>query len=292
MTAPKSPQGKTCILFALPEEQKPFLAGLRRVPDSLDSVEQKFESNEPQIEAGDEVVSMLEATSFSRRTIQSKLNWRTRLKFGVSGVGMKKAEQATRELLQTGDVEALIICGFAGGLHPELEPGDLILADSVGVSTISNLRYFPDFRMMNAAESLTIDDIPNVRIQLGPLVTTECVVIHPEAKRILAETSEAIAVDMETIGAIRAAQELGVPWLAVRAITDPLGESLPLDFNALSNHEGNVSYGKVILAVLQRPAKIPALIQLGKRSNLAAKNLASFLLALLPRLPEGEADEE
>ena len=289
MTAPKTPQGKTCILFALPEEQKPFLAGLRRVSDSADKA---LEINEPQIETDDDVVSVLEATSFTRRSVKPKLNWRTRLKFGVSGVGMKKAAQKARDLLQTGDVEALIICGFAGGLHPELEPGDLILADSVGVSNIAHLRYFPDSRMMNVAESLTTDDIPDVHIQLGSLVTTDCVVIHPEAKQKLAEATEAIAVDMETIGAIRAAQELGIPWLAVRAITDPVGESLPLDFNALSNHEGNVSYGKVFLAVLQRPAKIPALIQLGKRSTHAANNLAAFLLALLPRLPEGETDEE
>ena len=289
MTAPKTPQGKTCILFALPEEQKPFLAGLRRVSDSADEASK---INELLIETDDDVVSLLESTSFTKRIIKPKLNWRTRLKFGVSGVGMKKAAQATRDLLQSGDVEALIICGFAGGLHPELEPGDLILADSVGVSNIAHLRYFPDSQMMKVAESLTTDEIPDVRIQLGPLVTTDCVVTHPEAKRKLAEITEAIAVDMETVGAIRAAQELGIPWLAVRAITDPVGESLPLDFNALSNHEGNVSYGKVFLAVLQRPAKIPALIQLGKRSSLAANNLAAFLLALLPRLPEGETDEE
>ena len=65
-----------------------------------------------------------------------------------------------------------------------------------------------------------------------------------------------------------------------------LNEDLPFDFNALADAEGNVHRGRIVTKALLNPWKIPALIQLGQRSSLAARNLADFLQAFLDRLPE------
>ena len=61
---------------------------------------------------------------------------------------------------------------------------------------------------------------------------------------------------------------------------------MPLDFNALADANGNVDKKRVIAATLTHPWKIPALIRLGARSSLAAKNLAAFLDAYLQALPD------
>jgi adenosylhomocysteine nucleosidase len=58
------------------------------------------------------------------------------------------------------------------------------------------------------------------------LFCTTSVATTEGEKRALARPG-ALAVDMESYPIARAAAELGVPWLAVRAIVDPLASSLP-----------------------------------------------------------------
>ena len=102
----------------------------------------------------------------------------------------------------------------------------------------------------------------------------------------LAQQLDVIAVDMETFAAAEVAKEAGVPWLAVRVVTDGATDDMPFDFNAMTGADGNVNKGRVIVSALTHPHKIPALIRLGARSSLAAKKFALFLQAYLQALPD------
>lgn len=126
-----------------------------------------------------------------------------------------------------------------------------------------------------------------VPVRRGTLLTIDRILTHSDAKRALALRTQAIAVDMETAGAVQAAEAVGVPWLAVRAITDGVADDMPFDFNALADADGNVDPRRVIRAALCRPWKIPALLRLGTNSWRAARNLAVFVEALLRQIPEG-----
>ncbi len=174
----------------------------------------------------------------------------------------------------------MVVCGFAGGLSENMKPGDLILADKV---TDGTEMFLPDAALFLAAQSIRPSGI---KIERGTLVTVDKVATTTAEKRELAARTGAIAVDMETAGAVRVAEARGIPWLSVRAITDGVNDELPLDFNALANPDGSVNRGRVIRATLAQPHKIPALIRLGQRSSLAANNLAAFLVAFLQTLPE------
>lgn len=273
MTDTETPQGGTCILFALPEERKPFLAGLRLAGAKL-----LLETRTSPETLPDFLPCSLEFEGAKVIT-------------GVSGVGMLKAARMAETLIGAGGIDFLIVCGFAGALSITLQPGDLLLATSVAQASTPYNRYFPHQGLYDAAETLFMDEFGSSlkwRTLSGDLVTSISVLTTPGEKKELFELTGGFAVDMETIGAVRVAQEYGIPWLAIRAITDAANTGLPLDFNAHMDSKGNISYGKVIKAVLRSPAKIPALIQLGKRSSQAAKNLSSFLTALLRRMPEAE----
>ena len=196
-----------------------------------------------------------------------------------SGVGQKNAAASVNSYRN--GLDNLLVCGFAGGLSERLKPGDLILADKVTDGTTT---FAPNDTLLASAKSVQVS---NAKIEIGTLVTVDKVANErPQEKRELAAQTGAIAVDMETVGAVRVAQERGIPWLAVRAITDGVNDELPLDFNALANPDGSVNRGRVIRATLAQPHKIPALIRLGQRSSLAANNLAAFLVAFLQTLPE------
>jgi adenosylhomocysteine nucleosidase len=187
----------------------------------------------------------------------------------------------------------LLICGFAGGLSASAVPGSLVLADIVADSIDGGqperqshpLVYRADSRLLAIAESVRLSGIT---LQRGTLLTGSLILTRATQKEALAQrlTPRPLAVDMETLGAARVAQERGVPWLAVRAITDGLYDDMPLDFNRLADAEGNVSRVRVVQTMLVRPWTIPAVLRLGARSGRAARNLAAFIEAFLERLPE------
>jgi adenosylhomocysteine nucleosidase len=196
----------------------------------------------------------------------------------VSGVGTLKAARETTRMVEEGRIERLIVCGFGGGLTAQIRPGSLIVAERVldmTGNTAAPLTYRPDRRMLQMAAG-----------PCGDLVTVDSVVTTPDAKRALHARTQAQMVDMETAGAVKAAEQAGLPWLAVRVATDSVDEALPFDFNALADAEGNVDRGRVIRATLAQPWKIPALIRLGSRSALAAKNLTRFLELYLQQQPD------
>jgi adenosylhomocysteine nucleosidase len=117
-----------------------------------------------------------------------------------------------------------------------------------------------------------------LRVHCGHLVTVPHVVETSERKRLLLQRFPgALALDMESAGAAAVAEVEGVPWLAVRAVTDGVADDLPLVFERYANIHGETSLPRVIAAVAIRPWKVPALVLLGKRAGLAAGNLAAFV---------------
>lgn len=194
-----------------------------------------------------------------------------------SGAGAKSAERTAGSLLRDSDIRVLVICGFAGGLAADLTPGSLLIARDVRDITTGDA-YTVDPDLAARAEFLAL---PGISIRRGTLATAGRVLTTAAEKRDWADRMPADAVDMETSGAVRAAEAQGVAWLAVRAITDGVNDDFPFDFNALADADGNVRRGRVVAAALTHPWKIPALIRLGARSSLAARNLATFLESFL-----------
>lgn len=200
-----------------------------------------------------------------------------------SGAGARNAAHAASEMLSAcmAPPGLLVICGFAGGLSPNLKPGHLLLADRVLDSTSFLLPH--SIRTLLHAGNL--EALPLV-IHQGALVTTDRVLIYPQEKRELARQTGAIAVDMETAAAAQVAEAQGVPWLAIRVITDGVEDAMPLDFNRLTDADGNIDRARVVGATLAHPWKIPALIRLGRRSAQAGRNLARFLETFLQSPPK------
>jgi len=139
----------------------------------------------------------------------------------VSGIGPGRAQRAGEALIARG-AAGILSWGIAGGLDPALPAGTLLLPNKV-VGTDG--RIFPTDPGWRKRFLEGLADGPAAVIR--PQAEAAAPAADPASKRRLFETTGAVAVDMESAGAARAAAGGGVPFLAVRAVADPAGMALP-----------------------------------------------------------------
>ena len=152
----------------------------------------------------------------------------------------------------------MLTCGFAGGLNPDLKPGEVVFELSTLNSQLSTCLLAAGAK---PAKFFCADRI----------ATTVA-----EKKKLRAETG-ADAVEMESAAIHAICRERGIPCATVRVISDMANEDLPLDFNQLFKPDMSLDFGKLAWAIAKSPGKIGALLKLQKRSRFAAEQLASVL---------------
>lgn len=210
-----------------------------------------------------------------------------------SGMGAQRAFAATRRLIEQTHPDRLIIAGFCAGLTLSVQPGDLVVPTTL--ATLGGYRgsemLKPVIAFGTAPGGLLRPPLPNSEllclsrrmeppgcdIHFGALLTVPAILAKASQKREIAHGSSALAADMESRGAVAAANAAGVPWLVVRAVTDGMDDDLPFEFERFVDETGEVKRGRLAMHVAMRPWLAPAMIRLGARSARAATNLASFV---------------
>jgi adenosylhomocysteine nucleosidase len=174
----------------------------------------------------------------------------------ITGIGRQNAEISLRRFLAGNLPKLVLTCGFAGGLNPELEIGDVVF--TTGYAAL-------DQRLADA-------DAKHASFFSASRIATTVA-----EKKQLHTATGADVVEMESGAILAICRESRIPCAMVRAISDTAGEDLPLDFNALSNPDMSLDYGKLAWAIARAPRKIGALIHLHKKTSFAAQQLADVL---------------
>jgi adenosylhomocysteine nucleosidase len=99
-------------------------------------------------------------------------------------------------------------------------------------------------------------------------------------KRRLAATYKTALVDMEAAAVARLASMRGIPFYAIKGVSDPLDAQLP-DFNRFIDANGQFQTPKFVLFALLRPWIWSSLIQMGENSRKASQSIAEQLNELL-----------
>lgn len=179
----------------------------------------------------------------------------------VAGMGRTNSEKMIRQRLSAQPPGLVLTCGFAGALNPELKVGDVLFDADVEAKISEKLRAA-------GAKMATFYCAPRVATTGGE-------------KAELRRATGADVVEMES-GVIRAiCREKKIPSATIRAISDAANEDLPLDFNALMTEEQKISFPKLALALAKSPGKVPRLLELQRKTQLAARSLAEVLEKLL-----------
>ncbi len=197
-----------------------------------------------------------------------------------------------RRLVAQWQPDLFVMAGVGGALAPALAVADIVIG--ARVLTSAALRIPPILPAYDGSSPPAV--------HTGMLLSRDRVLTTPEQKREAARAAlddlervaggatsadpaalSPLCVEMETAGLARVAEEHGIPWAAVRAVSDTSEEGLPLDFNRLRGANGDLPVSRVALAAVTHPWSIPGLIRLGKNSSAAADALAIFLAGWIRR---------
>ena len=188
---------------------------------------------------------------------------RSDVALAVTGMGALTGARRARDLLGSSR-RALIAAGFCGAIDPALRVGDVIVAERV-VDEMSGETFLPDPGLLTATTG-----------RRGTLVTAARLVRTPAQRARIAGD----ACDMESAALARVAAAAGVPFVAIRAVTDEAGHTLP-DFDRLSDAAGRLTPGLGLIYFLTHPREVPRLLRLGPAARRAGRSLAAAVATTL-----------
>jgi len=215
-----------------------------------------------------------------------------------TGMGRQLAETGIAAVLARYPVAAVVSIGFSGALEEGLEVGDLVLASQlsatgavpcatemvasrIGGDEILPPLYRPDPGLLQAAaEALGAAGLHAVQ---GSTVTMPDIATTPAGRQRLAAQTGAVAVDMESYWVARAAAERGLPFLALRAISDTQEDRL-LPFDQMANAYGEPSLARLAAHLLRHPGSLGVVVSLARNSGRARRALTAGVACVVAAL--------
>ena len=173
-----------------------------------------------------------------------------------AGMGAAAATRACETVFAAGPLEWLASIGYAGSLSCGLRPPQACAVREV-------------------IDAGTGERFPAANQEGQRLITLDRVA-GPEEKRRLAETYQAVLVDMEAAAVARFAAAHGLRFLCFKAVSDGPGDKLP-DFHRIAGPDGQLRVAALAAYALLHPQDWRAFWRLAQKSHQAAAELANFL---------------
>ncbi len=191
----------------------------------------------------------------------------TRPPVEISGIGQGSARKAALALVDEG-CNALVSFGVCGGLDPALKPGTIVMATQI--VTNGKAKYDVNSAWLQAFHNAVA---PGCTCVAAPILGSSRIIAKKKEKRELFRKTGAAAVDMESHEVAEVAGELGIPFLAVRAIADPARRRVPSAAFYGIHEDGTTNVEGLLAALIIRPWQIPALFRLALDSYSAQSAL-------------------
>jgi len=205
-----------------------------------------------------------------------------------SGMGPIRAAAAARAIMAAFRPEAVISFGLGGGVLPGPEIGDLVVAERLLWLREGRFSEQPGLSVETAEtiRQVLAAALPDTgkRLRLGTFITTTRIENKRELAGRLPAGVASPLLEMESCAVAEAAVEAGLPFMAVRAVSDDSGEEIGFDIAELCDADLNVRVGRVLLTLTRKPWILPQLLRLARNSRIAGERLADGVMALLTNL--------
>ena len=169
----------------------------------------------------------------------------------------------------------IISIGIAAALDPVLKVGDCVIASSVSTAAGET---FPCARAWS-------DALANkIKAHAGMIAASDQVIASAQDKARLHEQTGAIAADMESHIAARAARAANIQFAALRIISDRAQDALPPAAVAAMRADGSIDIGTVIGSLIAKPTQVGALMKAARDAEIAFRELLRCRRLLGPGL--------
>lgn len=201
-----------------------------------------------------------------------------------TGMG-RVAERAARSVLEHVSPRLILSIGTSGGLNRDLRVGDMVLCDRVDRASqpptgTPTHTVRADARLITIAQEAGREAA--LAVWIGGSVTIDEIAWGPEEKRRLRDWDGHDIAEMESYWVGRAAAALGLPFLAVRVVTDGADATIP-DIPGLMNDDGTMNQQSLLAYIGEHQEAIQVLADMHRKGGIALDRLRTFLGEFVPR---------
>ena len=163
-----------------------------------------------------------------------------------SGIGKVNAAICTQILVDDFKIDRVINTGVAGGLHSELEVGDIVISsdalyhdfDVTGfgykegvIPRMETSTFTADMELASKAKDICNKVNPDIKCFIGRVVSGDEFVSTNEKKTWLVDKFNGYCTEMEGCGIAHTAYLNHIPFIIVRAISDKADGSAKVDYS-------------------------------------------------------------
>jgi hopanoid-associated phosphorylase len=172
--------------------------------------------------------------------------------------------EARIEAAASASCAGIISIGIAGALDPGLGVGDAVIATWIADGADRYATHDAWAAGLAAA-------LPHAA--RGAIAGSNSMIVDAAAKARLRQATSALCVDMESHVAAKVAIRLGLPFAALRFISDGADRALPKAAQAGMKPDGGMNLAAVLMSLAADPRQLPALIRTGKEAQAAFRAL-------------------
>ncbi|MCW5963653.1 MAG: hypothetical protein KIT83_06420 [Bryobacterales bacterium] len=186
----------------------------------------------------------------------------------ADGIGATAATRACAAIPNPSTLDAIWSIGYCGATQPRWQQGDVLAATNV--KHAASGQDFP----------CALPVSPGRTVSPAMILSVDHIVRFASEKHLIGEGG-VDAVEMEAAAVARFAQRHGVPFVALKAVSDTCEEDLPVDFNRARRDDGGIRVHSVLAQALSRPwSSLPGLRHLARASRVASESLGEAMMGI------------
>lgn len=192
----------------------------------------------------------------------------------VAGGGATDALPARLATIDPRTISAVVSFGIAGALDPALRVGDVVVPERVLAGDAS----------WTCSTDLREAWLGRVDARSGDMVGVDAPVLDVAGKAALRLATGGIAIDMESHVAAACAARHGLPFAALRIVSDTADRALPQVAGRAMRPDGSVDVLGVLRGLARDPSQIGPLLATARDAAAAFRRLRGVRGLLGPRL--------
>lgn len=184
----------------------------------------------------------------------------------LSRIGKVAAATTATVLIERFNVGCIVFTGVAGGLAPGVKVGDIVIADSFLQHDLDASPIFPKYEVPlyglsrfagdaafgDRLERAARTGVPNASVHRGLVISGDrFVATTAESRALQAALPDALAVEMEGAAFAQVCHDYGIPFAAVRTISDRADDEAHGDFLSFIEHVASRHSAAIVDALLR-----------------------------------------